>query len=42
LIAEHRELPNPATYLCQTELDFPFQETILPVAKRKLLRRLYS
>jgi hypothetical protein len=42
LIEHHRELPNPATYLFSTELDFPFNETILPIAKRKLLRRLYS
>lgn len=42
LIAEHREMPNPATYFCRTDLDFPFQETILPIAKRKLLHRLYS
>jgi hypothetical protein len=42
LIGEHRELPNPATYLIETDLDFPFQETILPVAKRKFLRQLYS
>lgn len=42
LIREHRELPNPATYFFATDLDFPFNETILPVAKRKLLRQLYS
>ncbi len=42
LITEHRDLPNPATYFFETDLDFPFAETILPVAKRKLLRRLYS
>ncbi len=42
LIAEHHELPNPATYVIGTDLDFPFQEAILPVAKRKLLRHLSS
>ncbi|KXK57635.1 MAG: hypothetical protein IPM61_16275 [Chlorobi bacterium] len=42
LIAENRSLPNPATYIFQTDLDFPFAETMLPVAKRKLLRRLFS
>lgn len=42
LIAEHRELPNPATYYFDTDLDFPFNETILPVAKRKLLRQIFS
>lgn len=42
LIEEHRELPNPATYLCDTEIAFPFEETVLPIAKRKLMRYLYT
>lgn len=42
LVQEFPELPNPATYLFETNLEFPFQETILPVAKRRLLRHLYS
>ncbi|MBI2619699.1 MAG: hypothetical protein HYW57_06425 [Ignavibacteriales bacterium] len=42
LIEEHHDLPNPATFLCETELDFPFSETILPVAKRKLMVRVFS
>ena len=33
----HQEMPNPATYVCETDLDFPLQETILPVVKRKLM-----
>jgi hypothetical protein len=41
LVAEG-DLPNPATYLFQTDLDFPFVETLLPVAKRKLMRYLYA
>jgi hypothetical protein len=40
LIEEHKELPNPATYICSTDLDFPFAETIFPIAKRKLMARL--
>jgi hypothetical protein len=40
LIREHQDLPNPATYLFDTELEFPFRETILPVVKRKLMRHL--
>ncbi len=40
LIAEKRELPNPATYAFDTDLDFPFDTTMLPVAKRKLIRYL--
>jgi hypothetical protein len=42
LIERHRDLPNPATYLFRTDLDFPYNETILPVAKRKFMRRLFS
>ena len=41
LMEEHRELPNPATYVCDIELDFPFEHTVLPIAKRKLMRHLY-
>ncbi len=40
LMDEYKELPNPATYSFQTKLDFPFNATIFPVAKRKLLQQL--
>lgn len=42
LVREHQDLPNPATYLVDTDLDFPFENTILPVAKRKLMKVLIS
>lgn len=42
LIEEHRELPNPATYMCDLEIAFPYEETVLPIAKRKLMRYLYT
>jgi hypothetical protein len=42
LVKDHTDLPNPATYFMNTDLDFPFEETILPVAKRKLMRHLIS
>ena len=42
LMEHHKEMPNPATFLMDTDLDFPFDETILPVAKRKLMRHLIS
>lgn len=42
LINEFKELPNPATYSFQTELSFPFNETVFPVVKRKLMRQLYN
>ncbi len=37
LINEYQDLPNPATFKCETDLDFPFNETIFPIAKRKLM-----
>jgi hypothetical protein len=40
LMEERHEFPNPATYVCETDLDFAFAETILPVAKRKLMMRV--
>lgn len=42
LVRDHKDLPNPATYYMDTDLDFPFVETILPVAKRKLMQELIS
>ncbi len=42
IISEHQELPNPATFVVETDLDFPYTETILPVVKRKLLNQLIS
>ncbi len=42
LMEEHRDLPNPATYVCDIELTFPFEQTVLPIAKRKLMRHLYT
>jgi len=40
ILKTHPELPNPATFLCEVDIDFPFAETLLPVAKRKLMARL--
>lgn len=37
LIKREKELPNPATYAIHTDLDFPFEYTMLPVARRKLM-----
>ncbi|MEX0822788.1 MAG: hypothetical protein WD008_00280 [Balneolaceae bacterium] len=42
LIREEKELPNPATFAFETKLDFPFNQTILPVAKRKLMQTIYE
>ncbi|MCB0729935.1 MAG: hypothetical protein KDC88_02780 [Ignavibacteriae bacterium] len=40
LIKKYPDLPNPSTYCFNSSIDFPFVETILPVAKRKLVRVL--
>lgn len=42
LMEECRDLPNPATYAFDFELDFPYEPTVLPVAKRKLMRYLFA
>jgi len=34
------DLPNPATYAAVTKLKFPLESTVLPVAKRMLVRRI--
>lgn len=40
LAREHTDLPNPATFSLVTKMAFPEQPTILPVAKRMLMRHL--
>jgi len=38
LIRSKRDLPNPAVYSIETELTYPVEETLLPIAKRSLVR----
>ena len=38
LIKTKSQLPNPAVYSIETELKFPVEETLLPIAKRSLVR----
>jgi hypothetical protein len=38
LIRSRSELPNPAVYCIETDLSFPVEETLLPVAKRCLVK----
>jgi hypothetical protein len=40
LINKFPDLPNPVLYKIETDIDFPFIETVLPVAKRKLIQQL--
>ena len=42
LTKKYHDLPNPATYACDTDLDFPYAETILPIARRKLMQQVFS
>jgi hypothetical protein len=38
LIRYRNELPNPAVYAVEIDLNFPFNETLLPIAKRSLVK----
>ena len=38
LIKKRIELPNPAVYTIETPLTYPMEETLLPIAKRSLVR----
>lgn len=40
LIKNRSQLPNPAVYSIETELTFPIDETLLPIAKRSLVKFL--
>lgn len=38
LVRREKDISNPATYLVHSKFNFPFEETVLPVAKRLLVR----
>jgi len=40
IIRTYRTLPNPAVYRVESNLSLPFNETLLPVAKRVLVRHI--
>lgn len=40
LIREFTDLPNPATYLVLSKLRFPIVQTLMPVAKRLLIKEI--
>lgn len=42
LIRKKSDLPNPAVYAIETSLRFPVEETLLPVAKRYLVKFISS
>ncbi len=38
LIRYHKKMPNPATFLIESDLKIPFEESLFPIAKRALVR----
>jgi hypothetical protein len=40
LIKKYKKLPNPATFLVAANVDCPFNETLLPIAKRLLVKHI--
>jgi len=40
LVKRLKKYANPATYLIETEINFPFEESVLPIAKRLLLQQI--
>ena len=42
LIRHNQFLPNPAVYYVQSEISFPLEQTLLPVAKRSLVKYISS
>ena len=38
LIRRNQHLPNPAVYYMHTDISFPLEQTLLPVAKRSLVK----
>ncbi len=42
LIKIKRDLPNPAVYSIEVDLTYPVDETLLPIAKRSLVRYITS
>ena len=42
LIKNRRQLPNPAVYNIETDLVYPLEETLLPIAKRSFVKFISS
>jgi hypothetical protein len=38
LIRRNKHLPNPAVYYVQSDISFPLEQTLLPIAKRSLVK----
>ena len=42
LVRNRSQLPNPAVYAIETNISLPVEETLLPIAKRSLVRYISS
>lgn len=42
LTRRYKQLPNPATYMVEAKISLPLNETLLPIAKRVLVKYIYS
>ncbi|MBK0378036.1 hypothetical protein [Mucilaginibacter segetis] len=42
LIRRRKHLPNPAVYYVQSDINFPLEQTLLPVAKRSLAKYILT
>ena len=42
LIRRNQYMPNPAVYYVQSDITFPLEQTLLPVAKRSLVKYISS
>lgn len=42
LLDYNRSLPNPATYVIESEMTLPVEDTLLPMAKRSLVKYLHT
>ena len=40
LVKDRQDLPNPATFLINVDIFCPFEETVMPIAKRLLVKHL--
>jgi hypothetical protein len=39
-VQHSQKMYKPMVYVCRTDLDFPFNETMLPALKEKLIREI--
>lgn len=40
MVRENKNLPNPATFAVESELKLPLEQTLLPIAKRALVKKV--